>query len=639
MAAAQYRNRMVRSLISEKVSNYVLDLLAFNLLFSLWALFLLRADVLTPYFGIVVSCVITTVSVASLAVYRNHALSVVQPREALQTMVKEVSDLVGKVAGPNKNLGRSVENHIHNRAAETIEDMAELAETLLDDRKDDSEGANALVAVCQILEQYTKHKRFIHPTSLWFPMREVLLTPQDGYGYVEMKRIYERYGLGEPYRQQQNNQWLEQRIFAHLARLRKIISKDEYSTSHLALIIGIGKLLQTCLEEQEFNLLDKALDELEAIGGGLNDEKLNSWGGELLNTLVKLAYSVLEGMNTGEVKQAMEGIDWHSDREIHDLRLPRFSQDYLLDYQGKLETEHLIEGNIVTPPDWIERDIMDAMVAQEKKIMAEYFKRLIEQLASVKSNTYKERSMKIAGNSCYMQLLMIHRAVARGKPNLASENFSFATADVPQIYAQLSDENRLRQSIFNELRTLCLLLINLQNEQAFSQCVDIFCAISGVELSLGVTETIEYTLDGVLVIGSLAFVVSELNTGNKSIEMVTSALQRNFNFSALLQALELMTNIHGYGIRWGTNAIMSYWDYFRPVFDQIQKLPKRPFTSKRKSKFDMDLYEVFDHPSKFIQKFSNFPMGPDITDCAEGFIAKLKEKLSKSPEQGRLENE
>lgn len=628
MASGQYRNRMVRFLIDEKVGNYVLDLLAVDLLFSLWVLFSLKTNILVPFFGICISCLLATVSVSSLMTYKRHALFIVQPKEALQTMFSEYNRLLMKIANPNKRMGRSIENYIHERAARIIGDISELATTLVKDRKDDSEGANAILGMCHIVEQYCRQKRYIPSDSLWFPMHEIRLTPQDGYEYHEMKRMYDRYGLGEPHKSQHDHHWLEQRVFAYLTELRESMNQSDYPSSNLAYATGIGVILEACFKEQEFDILDRALSELEHMGNYLNEANMSSWGSELMNVLIKFVYSILEGMDISRVQEALDRISWESKKEIYALHLPRFFQEHLLTYQEKLETELLVEGSVVTPNEYIHRDIMNVVSRQENERILKYCNWAIKQFGSIKSRALQQRLTMLAGNTCYMQFLILHRALAKNRPAIISDNLDFALERIEETYAQLNEQKQLRLGIFNELRTLSLLFMSQKNEEASSKIVDAFFGVCRLEISLNDSETINEALDGLLIIGSFSFLVSELYTGNKSIEVAEQAAKRNFNPPELVKALESMTNIKGYGIRWGTNVIMKYFDYFRPLFNEIMDLPKRPFVVNRGGPSTISIpYEVADHPSKFVQKYSASPMGPDISDCAEGFINRLKANL------------
>jgi hypothetical protein len=628
MASAQYRNRMVRFLIDEKVGNYVPDLLAVDLLFSLWVLFSLKTNLLVPFFGLSVSCLLATVSVSSLMIYRRHALSIVQPKEAMQAMLSEYYRLLTKVDDPNKRQGRSIENYIHDRVARIIGDMSELSTTLLKDRKDDSEGANAIIGMCHTIEQYCHCKRNIPSDSMWFPMHEVILTPQDGYEYLEMKRMYDRYGLGEPRKSQHDDQWLEQRVFSYLTGLRETIKEGPYPLSNLAYVTGIGNILEVSFKEQEFEILDRALSEIQRMGDSLLEQNLNSWGSELMNVLVKFAYLVLEGMDTSRVEKTLNCISWKSKRNIYSLRLPRFFQDHLLAYQEKLETELLVEGHLVTPSGHIRRDINDAISRQENERILNYCNWTTKQFDSIKSHATKGRLVLLAGNSCYMQTLILHRALAKDRPDIISANLELALDKFEETYSLLGKQKQLRQGVFNELRTLSLLLLRQRNEQASSRVVNTFFRICGIEISFKDAETVNDVLDGLLVVGSFSFLVSELYPGDRSLDVAEQATKCNFKLPELIRALEAMTNIRGYGMQWGTSVIMKYFNYFQPLFNAIMHLPKRPIETGLSGPSSISIpVEVADHPSKFVQKHSTFPMGPDISDCAEGFIKRLKSNL------------
>jgi hypothetical protein len=628
MASAQYRNRMVRFLIDEKVSNYVPDLLAVDLLFSLWVLFSLKTNILVPFFGLSISCLLATVSVSSLMTYRRHALSIVQPREAMQVMLSEYNRLLPKVADPNKHQALSIENYIHDRVVRIIGDMSELATTLLKDRMDDSEGANAIIGMCRVIEQYCRHKRNIPSDCMWFPMHEVILTPQDGYEYLDMKRMYDRFGLGEPHKSQHDQQWLEQRMFSYLIGLRETINKGAYPLSNLAYVTGIGNILEVSFKEQEFKTLDMALSEMQHMDDSLQEENLNSWGSELMNTLIKFVYLVLEGLDTSRVEKALERISWHAKKEIHSLRLPRFFQDHLLAYQEKLETELLVEGHLVTPDGHIRLDINEAVSRQENETIFNYCNWTIKQFDSIKSRSIKGSSVLLAGNSCYMQTLILHRALAKDRPDIILANLEIALDKFEETYSLLDKQKQLRQGIFNELRTLSLLLMRQGNEQASSRVVTTFIRICAIEISFKDTEMVNEALDGLLVVGSLSFLVSELNPGNKSLDVVEQATKGNFKLLELVKALEAMTNIKGYGIRWGTSVIMKYFDYFQPLFNVIMEMPKRPVDTDRSGPSTISIpYEVADHPSRFVQRHSQYPIGPEISDCAEEFIERLKTNL------------
>jgi uncharacterized membrane protein len=130
-AGQRYGGRLVRFLLAERVSRYVLDLLFLTLLFSIWSIAVLLVVDATPFFTVAVLSGLVLLAILSLPVYRNHVLAMLAPRASIQVLGSEVSRMLSRIPLREKAGSRSVANWLRENTAARLKDMESLIGPIL----------------------------------------------------------------------------------------------------------------------------------------------------------------------------------------------------------------------------------------------------------------------------------------------------------------------------------------------------------------------------------------------------------------------------------------------------------------------------------------------------------------------------
>jgi len=619
LAANRYPYRMVRFLIEEKVGAYILDMLVTTLLFSLWTLFLLQRGAKIPYVSVLVCVLLTSFSIVFLFVYRKHSLYFFQPRRGFLITSKDVKGKIRIVFEKGSALGRSVSTYLQETVQERIFLMKDFLMELLE--KEDPEATYGLLELSSILSLYVEGVRFIDTESGWFPLREV---PMQEMEYaLQLTQITEELALGTRTKREPHIHWFDGEILDIIgAAQRKIIEKDDEHCSY-ALLLSYKELIEKCFEQQEFSILDHIVNQVHDFAIMAAKAHPN----EFYNLVMLLVEKSIQGSDLQSVRDAITKISWQSNEEIMLLRLPKIFHEELLSYKEKLQTELIIEGKILTPLDWTEKDILDKISKVDADFCRKYYRNALNILCNIHEKVSSEKHLSGIRNVLVAQLLALRRALVMGKNIFVSENIDGVLKQVWKSYKVLGADKKLRLSVFKEIKLGCLNSIKTHQEESLRKFFGILCIILNQESGEKKDIFLEDALEALLIVMSFAFLDSEFYTSSKSFEIVEELALKFPNVDKLVEIFQIMTK--QYASRW----TLKYHNWFKDIFLERHKLPTVAKTRKGFRSLDI----VYDHPSQFIQR--TYHIG--IRDCAEAMIQKLLQRLKQSvrPKQSKVKKQ
>lgn len=615
LAANRYPYRMVRFLVEEKVGAYIIDLLVMTLLFSLWTLFLLQRGTIVPYVSILVCLLLASFSIVFMFVYRNYSLYFFQPYQGFRVASLEVRKSIYAVFEKGGRLGRSVTSYLRERVQERIFLIQDFINVLMD--KKDQEAAYGLTAISSIVSLYITGKRFIDVQGGWYPLREVPVTRKD-YVSLQLIQPFEEFALGTRMEKELDTDWLERQILHVIKAAQRKAIKEDHRRCLFAIILGYREIVENCFEHQEFSILDQVMKQILEFGIEISLKDYPEVVSEFYNLILFVVEKSIRGSDLESLRDRVRKVSWLSDEEIISLKLPKMFDEELLSYRKKLEIELAIEGRIVTPPDWIENEIMDKVSKLDVNLSRKYYSEALKTLSNVHEKISSKKRYHEIRNVLVIQLLALRRALVLGKNVLVSENIDGVLEQVLKSYKHLAAEKNLRLDVFKELKLGCLNSIRGHEEKTLRKFFGSLSIVSMQEFS-GREDTFpEEALEALFVVMSFAFLDSEFYTSSRSFEIVEDLIFKNFDVDKLINLFDKMTR------RYDPSLTLKYHNWFKNIFLEIGRLPI--VEKKREGIKGFDL--IYDHPSEFIQRTRHI----GIRECARAMIQKLAEKAKQSAE-------
>jgi hypothetical protein len=613
LAANRYPHSMIRFLVDEKVGAYIIDLLVTTFLFALWTLFLFNRTTVVPYISVFSCLVLATISVVFVFVYRTHGLYFFHPKQTFATASREAVRTIQAIFEKERKLGTSVTSYLQQKVQENVQLMSDFSEVLAEQK--DSDFFQGVLALSSVLSFYVKGKRFVDPQSGWFPFVEMPVDSTKSMASIELSRPFEEFALGVRTERKPNSEWLERQIFQSLRKARKEAVGNDDRSCTAALIVGYKDIMDNCLQQQEFQILDVVLSELKDLGIQISTinhpEALN----EFYNTALWLADKAIHGFDKEALSDALNKLSWFSDEEILSLKLPRIFNEELLSYRRKLETEIAAEKRILTPKNRMEKEINGVVEKIDQEISRKYYTEVFGILSNVYAKVMADGTLDQVRNVVVAELLQLRRAGVRNRESLVLMNIDTTLKQAQDAYAILEKRKDLRHDVFKELKLACLNSIKSRESGSFDRFFGALVWSCSEEVKKGKDHFPEEALESIMVVGALAFLDSEFSQDKKPFSTVVETLPIYFDMGKLFKAFKTLLQ--------SPRLIYEYHHWFKDLLLKISAMPT--VTKARGESRGLDI--VYDHPSEFIQRAHHI----GITECVEGMVdklAKLKKKQS-----------
>jgi hypothetical protein len=612
ISAEKYPYRMVRYLIEEKVNAYLIDFLIITFLFSLWTLFLLKTGPTLPYISILLTLVLSTLSIVFVFVYKDYILPFFRPKQGFERVSVDVIRNLNKVFYEEETLGLSVIIYLRKVTGEHIQLMIDFNRKLIQKKDADSlYGAEALTAVLTV---YIHGKRFITETSTWFPEIDVLAT-QNTFSLIELTQEFEEKALGKMSVPQKNDQWFEQKILSALKEGQANALKNRNSSYIVQLIQGYRSIIDKCFETQEFGVLDLTLINLKDL---IVNEAFDYEGVvEIYNIAALITDKTINGFNMDELKKAFEKLTFRSSDEVSGQKLPLIFDRELMAMQKKVEFELLIEKQIITPKEEIQKELMEKIQRIDKEISQKYYDAQLTLLEAIFNRVYACSLYEEIKNVTYAEIIVIRRAIVQNKSNLIVPHTERIIRHSVQAFNILSSNKNSQNEIYNELKLGCLNCIKNRDSINFNLFFDATIQLSLTGSSNNDPENSLELIKSLAVISALSFVYSEFYKDLNIFDIAICNLLKYRNAGVWITLFRLAENIEP---RWTYTS--DYFNWFKDIFGEISKLPT--IAKPRPPARSLDI--LYDHPSTFIQRCHSL-MG--ISESIEGMVRKFTEDSGK----------
>jgi hypothetical protein len=602
---------MVRFLIEEKVGAYMIDFLIVALLFSMWTLFLLNRQNSIPFISVTLSLVIATLSIIFVFVYREHSLYFFRPKQGFEAVAFDTKKSIDHVFKKRSTLGVSVTTYLKNKVDNNLQIISDFMDLL--SAKKDTDFWYGSINLSSILSFYVTEKRFIDPQSGWFPLTEVPASAEGNLVPYELSQPFEEFALGERTISKPEMDWVEKQVLLILdkAQTTAITNKDILCIA--SLMEGYKNIIMTCFEHQEFAILDQTISELDKFATQIATSETPENLGEFYNIMLQFGEKLIRGLELS-IHAVLANLTWQSEDEIQQLKLPKLLNEVLIEYQLKIEAEVLLEKRIVTPKEWIEKEILEKLTATSQEKCSKYFNQEFGILGKLFEISYTKKAFENAIHVLSVELLLLRRALILKNNALALKNIDKVMEQSTKGYDLLKEQKNLRLRILNEMRLGSLNSIKCRDKQIFEKFYAELTIISLKELENSDNFTASGAIKDLMSVSSLAFLYSEYYQDKELFDVVIDTLTRNRSLDRWIVVFAGITTEHDLDLS------MKYHYWFKDIFIAISSLPQIPEERPPARSFAV----VYDHPSKFIRKSTNFL---DIEDCIKGMIEGMKERI------------
>lgn len=626
-AGQRYGGRLIRYLLGERVSRYVLDLLLLTLIFSIWTIAFLLLVESTPFFSLAALSGLVLVSILSLPVYREHTLAMLAPRASVDVLANEVIRTLRRIPTRETGGSRSVADWLRRSSAARLADIHSLVEPLLSGTNRDAESAGHIGLRLQaILVFYASLKHQIPTGSGWFPLTHQPVPREDRFAFIERRRMFDQLGLGRPVQQAPDQDWFERRVFALLGELL------DRSLEVGAMDVPAGLLTQLELTvEKTFRLQSEpafreALSFAERIANSL--PKGSDESGQVINYAVTIAQVAIKG--TDWAKWRDQGISMirrlPATRDVWRWRAPAAVEDILLKTRSKLQLEETLMGHLLTPEAWLRPELEDDLNNVHLDYETRAFSSAVRCISEVVNREGLNSEVAVAG--VYAILLLWHQCLLQGRDSLEDllpqDRVQRAAAAVIELQAPEAQGKEWEAALTDEIVSCCMLiLLEGTHFDQFKNLVDPL--IVRVLMPFGSDTEMLDAIHRLQAVAGLALLISEIrqipSLSDAVVERVLQFLQDDSDrwkgFEDRWKLAIDPTLAFMYGLQ--ESLQMKYHSYFLRAWQEIKDIGEVPIDPKR------SLAMTLDHPSDFLRRNAIYGT-VDPVKCAEEFLERLKSR-------------
>lgn len=645
----KYSSKVSDYINQEIVGNFFFKLLVFTDLFALFTLLKIKFINIYPYFSFPAVIIFVSISFLGILIFKDHYILTLKPKRIFERLWRDLREKIHLVSQRKKRAFKSWS--IVQNTRDKSNEFLDLMEFLFDDllrSKNWNDLIYSPIVLAHILVEYANKKRYIDKErGWWFPRRYEQVKSGDIVS-LPIKLDYEIRGTGPLHITTPDFNWFEDRIYKLLEHMT---SKIDFIEERDNLILNIIKAYQIILagdyvkdrfgryqkeihgayENQETAVFEKFFTGFRELFSKIdfsNDSIMIAY----MNTYFAIGLVIVEGFEYEHYRKVIKNLI--NDKftlaltreKLENIKLPTIFYNKLLDYYDRLEIEQYCEGDIKTPKDWLEHEVISGSQVEEKELFDNYFKLLIEHQNRILDELHKNKQYKNLALFLKMRLEWFSRLLYIKKLELAEEQARVITnkityiLDIPKnilieiefleaieklIFPAILES---KSSLFNNLAQSLRLLLSVLN---YGES-DVDCLIERNRL--------------VLILGGFIYFVSEFEQDQKFLIDYVKTLERAYQPGFFAKLVEMMADPRKLGgLRLTLKLIQletaRYHHWFVQVLQKVDALPK----TYGKVRSYVGLQEVADHPSKFIREIS---YGPSFyeEECINAFVEWVKKQ-------------
>jgi len=687
----KFSSEVVDYLNSEQVGRFFFKLLTFSTLFSLSNLVLQYGADTPIYLLFIFSSALVAISVLGILIFKDDYVTKLKPKQVFQRLQKENIEAIKRVNRYDspfvkdfrldfRENVRSFKLYLNplnswsivQTSYENTRRRLKIYETLYYDliREQKYEDASfGLMRLGYFLAEYISIKHFIETDfAWWFPQYQELVKA-DSPDMIPMKLNYEAQGIGKLSISKNNYLWLEDEILVFLKKIQddteqaknplianalmsayKIMLYGSYSKTKN----GYEKFLFGVFENQDFELAEKIIKQFVALGHIVKD--MEECRGNYVNAFGQIKTVIMDGFARRHFPGKLT--DWKprfkrrlrsliQDRElivskgdIASWKEPQYLHSLILDVFNKLKVEQQAEGNVITPKKWFVNKLTKEAQKEEKN-QVEKLRRLlidssIELMKADEKGFYKNYFAGIL-LSWFNQLI---------DQNRWGELSEIIKKDGSTIFNVLNnvDRNVFLDTELREPIEIGAFRALVKREKATYWFYLRLFFLAQLHLAASINKEnnreVLMILRRPLILGALAYLVSELDQDESYVKWFTSVAESLYPNISLAELYENAVNFRKSDPFYYFNLIYEeanrYRHYYRYVINSIFDLPV-DYEPPGSVPWGLPSTQTVKHPSKFIRKMASFRFS-DMEKCYKGFIEWLKrrEKSQKQELIGRL---
>lgn len=643
LATAGYSRDIAQYINQEQVGSLFFRWLLFALFFNLLVLLRIWLFQTPAVTGFLAATCFSAFSLLMILTYRLHNLLASRPESIISRILVDFRNGL-KVVMNNKSIfyeSQTLTRKAHQDVTDSTSLIWKLYLDLLE-KKDTSTAPQAMLAIAYMLLSYVEAKPFIRTEHThWFPQQIERMSRKD----ITLFPIATEFALrGESTVRKPvtNFNWLEERLIQLFANMIDEVAKISQTPLQEDLYSGTIKVYKELLHSSFFpdkygreNVKKKGLFELQQFNffgivlAQFLDLSKQYTGSErltieYLNVLSFVGNTIIDGFEEYEIAKASNALVQNNQliprNEIREGGFGDATRELLEAYWYKLDTEIQIEGQLITPSEYVSHELGNSFNELENKVINQYFKLVLENSQAIAARPDASYDLY-----CFKtQLLWLKRVYYRNRDSLINLFPSIFSNKSARAIVEDDSSNIEELEYQDELNDIVLLSLNNRTKTIFEAAVLHFIVVYWNKWNYAKSpEEIIPLAISLAKIGGLTFAYSELDQDSFWVETYSAKLFEYFTKKDVLikgfkDFTDGVTSFHYHNIAEST----YYTNWYRQFEDEIKKLPVE---------YKSDSYSVipdatYQHPSRFIASFSaydGFFVGTE-ENSIEGYIKWLE---------------
>ncbi|MBU0478401.1 hypothetical protein KKC91_07530 [bacterium] len=619
LSTDRYSETVTKFIEKEPVVELFFQLLIFTDLFIIATLLRIQFTNKIPYVTLAVIICLIFSSLMGILIFKNHYLGSIKPESLFSRLIRETKACIYNASNMKSSFYKSW-NLVKKQQKEANE-LLGVVEALYEDlvRYNNWQDAQfAPISAGFILQYYSQRKRYIDHNSQWFPQKYEKIGSNNLMMY-DLKLSYELQGKGPLHITKPNYNWVEDKIIGFLGQISTSLTKNYQKkcaimliTAYKNILIGdvskdhLGRFTKHhpgAFQEQEFEIFDKCLNDFISLFNYIDplDTPVMI---EYLNAFFSITSTINEGFEWSKLNKALERLYRISKTDLVSEEMPTLFRETLIDYFERLEVELTVEGQIITPKQWLEHEIQTTLKKQEETIIEEYIKKSSNNVEKIMKICFEKGEKEMLLHFWGIQWTWIQQLKKIGYHSL-SEQISQKAAMSSDYLEKINDKSLIEETdIRQQIEYILFPAIVNGDKNIFFNSAKSFLISHKILMPSDIKNenqllNLQAWVRTPLIIGGMTYIISELKQDEyyirEYVKLLETYLIKPENLivilkTALYRPLQLI---------FPETTHFRHW--FMQIYSQIEALPK--ILSNSQSPLGGEW--IADHPSSFIQRHSD----------------------------------
>lgn len=624
LSTQSFSSEVSEYLNSEVATNVYFKLLVFT---DLLAIFLLLRNGFFPssqmIFSFFVICILVGICVLGIVVFKQQYLFILKPKYLFERLSKDIKDSIISVSDLSSFEQKSwnVIHRFRDRTKSYLELIERLFEDLIESKKT-NDLKYAPIVLGYVLSRYVEHKRYINKEKDWWFYHSQQPAKSEGMAGFALKNSYEIRGMGPLFETRTNFSWFEDMVFRILKKVQGHASKENDLLGYV--IQAYQRILSRDFSYPERNKLKGAYTNQELIAyekffpsflelaSSLEEEDFTDY----LNAYFAVGLTLIEGSKHKKLKDTVSSFYstvGHKREHFRGINLPTIQYEEMLNYWDMIDLEREAEGAIITPRNFLEKEVTSSIKGKEERVFKKYFKEILEHQDRWLKELVSKKDYRNCAELIKMRLIWLARLFYLKKSEVTEEYADHIRILI--LYVGLIPKDIIVELDF--LESLERLIFSCILEKRFKLLSELLSLLLIILATLNQdekdTEKFVLTNRVLVVLGGFLYLHSEFEEDRRGLLIYSKVLEVAYNSTTLLTWLVSLRDIKEKGGLDITMKIIEretsrYHHWYGNIRHKIFSLPKKYGEVSHYS----GLQELADHPSKFISQISHYHV--DVED-------------------------